>query len=109
MKPKLDGGGSGYRWFRMTLSAKSEVIRIGAEAVVSKLEWNGFKLVSKHRVPKPYRMPELDRWIRDRRTLHEARVIAALKRLEIPCPSIILIDRSSATLYLQLIEGSELK
>ena len=93
----------------MTLSAKSEVIRIGAEAVVSKLEWNGFKLVSKHRVPKPYRMPELDRWIRDRRTLHEARVIAALKRLEIPCPSIILIDRSSATLYLQLIEGSELK
>jgi len=86
-----------------------EVIRIGAEAVVSRLEWNGFKMVSKHRVPKPYRFPELDRWVRDRRTLHEARVITSLRRLGIPCPAILLMDRSEATLYLQLIEGVELK
>ena len=86
-----------------------EVIRIGAEAVVSRLEWNGFKMVSKHRVPKPYRFPELDRWVRDRRTLHEARVIASLRRLGIPCPAILLMDRGEATLYLQLIEGVELK
>ena len=43
----------------LSLAGEVEVIRIGAEAVVSKLEWNGLKLVSKHRVPKPYRMPEL--------------------------------------------------
>jgi len=86
-----------------------EVIRIGAEAVVSRLEWNGFKMVSKHRVPKPYRFPELDRWVRDRRTLHEAKVITSLRRLGIPCPAILLMDRSEATLYLQLIEGVELK
>lgn len=93
----------------MMLGEKLEVIRIGAEAVVSRLEWNGFKLVSKHRVPKPYRAPELDKWVRDRRTLHEAKVITGLRRLGIPCPAIILMDRSEATLYLQLIEGAELK
>ena len=91
------------------IGERLEVIRIGAEAVVSRLEWNGFKMVSKHRVPKPYRFPELDRWVRDRRTLHEARVITSLRRLGIPCPAILLMDRSEATLYLQLIEGVELK
>ncbi|MCC6024546.1 MAG: Kae1-associated kinase Bud32 [Thaumarchaeota archaeon] len=93
----------------MMIGEKLEVIRIGAEAIISRLEWNGFKMVSKHRVPKPYRFPELDRWIRDRRTLHEARVITSLRRLGIPCPAILLMDRSEATLYLQLIEGVELK
>jgi TP53 regulating kinase-like protein len=91
------------------IGEKLEVIRIGAEAIVSRLEWNGFKMVSKHRVPKPYRFPELDKWVRDRRTLHEARVITSLRRLGIPCPAILLMDRSEATLYLQLIEGVELK
>ncbi|MEM4021133.1 MAG: Kae1-associated kinase Bud32 [Nitrososphaerota archaeon] len=93
----------------MMLGEKIEVIRIGAEAVVSRLEWNGLKMVSKHRVPKPYRFPELDKWVRDRRTLHEARVIMSLRRLGIPCPAILMLDRSEATLYLQLIEGVELK
>ena len=93
----------------MALNVRSELIRIGAEAVISKLEWNGFKLVSKHRVPKPYRRAELDRWVRDRRTLHEAKIIMSLRRLGVPCPAVVLMDRSTATLYLQLIEGSELK
>lgn len=91
------------------LNVESEVIRIGAEAVVSKLVWNDFKLVSKHRVPKHYRMPELDKWVRERRTLHEAKIIIDLKKAGIPCPAIILMDREDSTLYLQLIEGSELK
>ena len=93
----------------LSLAREAEVIRIGAEAVVSKLEWKGLKLVSKHRVPKPYRMPELDRWVRDRRTVHEARVITSLRRLGVPCPAVMLMDRSNATLYLQLIKGAELK
>lgn len=88
---------------------KGEVIRIGAEAVVSKTGWNGFQLVSKHRVPKPYRMPELDKWVRDRRTLHEARIMLELKRRGVRCPAVILIDRSEATIYMQYIEGVELR
>lgn len=88
---------------------EGEVIRIGAEAVVSKLEWNGLKLISKHRVPKPYRRPELDRRVREQRTVHEAKVITALKKAGVPCPAIILLDRGEATIYMQLIEGVELR
>jgi len=112
MKPRLLGGrkGSDLRSERaMAFNVESEVIRIGAEAVVSKLEWNDFKLVSKHRVPKPYRMPDLDKWVRDRRTLHEAKIISNLKKAGVPCPAVIMIDRSEATLYMQFIEGKELK
>jgi Kae1-associated kinase Bud32 len=97
MRPRPDGGCSAYRGDAM-IGEKLEVIRIGAEAIVSRLEWNEFKMVSKHRVPKPYRFPELDKWVRDRRTLHEARVITSLRRLGIPCPAILLMDRSEATL-----------
>ena len=86
-----------------------KVIRIGAEAVVSRLRWNGFDLVSKHRVPKPYRIPELDRWIRDKRTLHEAKIIVELKKAGVPAPAIMLLDRSSSTIYMQYINGIELK
>ena len=68
-----------------------KVIRIGAEAMVSRLRWNGLDLVSKHRVPKPYRVPELDRWIRDRRTIREAKIIVELKRAGVPAPAIILL------------------
>ncbi|RLG10669.1 MAG: hypothetical protein DRN64_02595, partial [Thaumarchaeota archaeon] len=77
----------------LSLAEEVEVIRIGAEAVVSKLEWNGLKLVSKHRVPKAYRMHELDRWARDRRNVHEAKVITLLRRFGVPCPAVIMIDR----------------
>jgi len=86
-----------------------QVIRIGAEAIVSKLRWNGFDLISKHRVPKPYRIPELDRWIRDKRTIHEAKILVELKRAGVPAPAIILLDRSSSTIYMQYIKGIELK
>ena len=86
-----------------------QVIRIGAEAIVSRLRWNGLDLVSKHRVPKPYRVPELDRWIRDRRTIREAKIIVELKRVGVPAPAIILLDRSSSTIYMQYIRGVELK
>ena len=86
-----------------------QVIRIGAEAIVSKLRWNGLDLISKHRVPKPYRIPELDRWIRDKRTIHEAKILVELKRAGVPAPTIILLDRSSSTIYMQYIKGIELK
>ncbi len=86
-----------------------EVIRIGAEAIVSRLTWNGFKLISKYRVPKPYRMPELDRWIRDRRTLHEAKVLHEAKKRDVRCPAVVLIDRSRSEIYMTEIEGKELK
>ncbi|MCS7125970.1 MAG: Kae1-associated kinase Bud32 [Aigarchaeota archaeon] len=85
------------------------VIRVGAEAVISRVNWNGLDTVSKHRVPKPYRIAELDKRVREQRTLHEVRVMVALKRAGISCPAVILLDRNEATIYMQYIHGVELR
>ncbi|MCL7382983.1 MAG: Kae1-associated kinase Bud32 [Thaumarchaeota archaeon] len=87
----------------------SDIIRVGAEAVISKFSFMGFEVVSKHRVPKPYRIPELDRKVRESRMIHEVKVILSLKRAGIPCPAVLLIDREEATIYMQYINGVELR
>ncbi len=87
----------------------SEVIRIGAEAVISKHSFMGFMVVSKRRVPKPYRIPELDKKVRESRMIHEVRVMQALKKAGVPCPAILLIDREEVTIYMQYISGVELQ
>ncbi|MEN2974863.1 MAG: Kae1-associated kinase Bud32 [Candidatus Caldarchaeales archaeon] len=85
------------------------IIRIGAEAIISRINWNGFDAVSKYRVSKSYRIAELDRRIREQRTLHEVRVMMALKKAGVSCPTVIFLDRSEAVIYMQYIEGVELR
>ncbi len=87
----------------------SEIIRIGAEAVISKHSLMGFNVVSKRRVPKPYRIPELDKKVRESRMIHEVRVMQALKKAGVPCPAVLLIDREEVTIYMQYIHGIELQ
>lgn len=87
----------------------SNVIRIGAEAVISKFCLMGFEAVSKHRVQKPYRIPALDKRVRESRMVHEVKVMLALKKAGVPCPAILLVDRRETTIYMQYIDGIELK
>lgn len=87
----------------------SNVIRIGAEAVISKYCLMGFEVVSKHRIPKPYRIPNLDKKIRESRMIHEVKVMLALKKAGVPCPAVILVDRKETTIYIQYIDGVELR
>ncbi len=87
----------------------SNIIRVGAEAVISRCTLMGFDVVSKHRVPKPYRISELDKKVRESRMIHEVRVILNLKRAGIPCPAVLLFDRKETTIYMQYIDGVELR
>jgi TP53 regulating kinase-like protein len=86
-----------------------EVIKIGAEAVIHKVLWRGLTLIAKRRVPKPYRHPDLDREIRKKRTINEARVMHRSKMLGVPCPAIIHVELSTSTIYMQYIEGRDLR
>jgi len=88
---------------------KARLIKIGAEAALFRFEWNGFSIVAKKRIPKSYRHPTLDFKIRSARTSHEAKLMHAAKTLGVPCPSIFLVDRSENTLYMEHIDGRQLK
>ncbi len=85
------------------------VIKVGAEAVLRKVVWRGMYLVVKHRAPKPYRHPELDREIRTARTVKEARIMVRAKEVGVPCPAIVHVDLQNASIYMQYIEGVDLR
>ena len=86
-----------------------ELVRRGAEAHIFVGEWLGRRVVVKHRVPKAYRHPELDRAIRARRTVREAQALHRAKEAGVPTPVVFLVDLGTATLVMELVEGVRLK
>ncbi|OYT51622.1 Kae1-associated kinase Bud32 [Candidatus Bathyarchaeota archaeon ex4484_135] len=86
-----------------------KLVRKGAEAHIYEAEWLGKPVVVKHRVPKAYRHPELDRALRARRTVREAQAIHRAKEAGVPTPAIYLVDRKTATIIMEHVEGERLK
>jgi len=75
----------------------------GAEAVITLEEG----VVSKRRLPKGYRRPELDEHLRKERTLREAKITSEARRLGVPTP--ILKEVSRFELKMEHVVGWKLK
>lgn len=86
-----------------------KLLRKGAEAHIFEGEWLGKRVIVKHRVPKAYRHPELDKAIRARRTVREAQALHRAKEAGVPTPIIYLVDLRTATIIMELVEGIRLK
>tara|TARA_Y100000310_G_scaffold94756_1_gene92502 strand:- start:9083 stop:9688 length:606 start_codon:yes stop_codon:yes gene_type:complete len=80
----------------------SKIIQQGAEAIIL---LNNKNQVLKNRIPKSYRLPELDKKLRIKRTKSEAKIIGKLK-LIINVPKIILTDKEKITM--EHINGEKL-
>lgn len=85
------------------------LIARGAEADLYVVDWFGLKAVVKHRKPKPYRDPELDKLIRYRRTLNEVRLMARAHDSDIAVPAIYFFDAEKALIVMEYIEGPTAK
>lgn len=79
------------------------LLKRGAEAVLSTGQYDGRPAVVKERIPKPYRIPALDRRIRARRTAGEQRLLNQAARHGIPVPRVLGRDRF--TLFLERLAG----
>ncbi|MBI4360535.1 Kae1-associated serine/threonine protein kinase [Candidatus Micrarchaeota archaeon] len=77
-------------------------LSIGAEAVVTKKG----EVIVKHRLPKKYRLPELDEKIRKFRTKREARILQRLSSV-IRVPKVL--HQGADVLELEFIHGELLK
>ncbi|SFM92782.1 Kae1-associated kinase Bud32 [Methanolobus profundi] len=75
----------------------------GAEATV-KLE-DG--IIIKERVPKSYRVRELDERIRKERTKAEARLLSEARRAGVPTP--VIYDIENSTIKMQYLDGTAMK
>ncbi len=69
----------------------------------------GRSVLVKHRVPKGYRLPELDLEIRSQRTRSEARLLREARALGVPTPIVYDVDLVRAELVMQEIHGRRVK
>jgi len=67
------------------------------------------KVLVKHRIPKRYRVGELDERLRDSRTVLEARLLSDAKRAGVPTPAIYEVDREETRLVMEFVEGERVK
>ncbi len=80
-------------------------VAAGAEAVIERSD----NLVIKRRVPKNYRLPDLDTRIRSTRTRMEAKLLSEARRCGVPTPIIHDVDLMNYTITMEFIAGQPLK
>ncbi len=88
---------------------KAREIARGAEAVIEETSWYGKKAVKKHRIPKGYRLPELDRELRRSRTRAEARLFRDARSAGFPTPMILDMDMEEASITMEYLDGPTAK
>lgn len=86
-----------------------QLIAKGAEAEIYLTEWFGLKAVLKWRKPKAYRDPELDRYIRRRRTINEVRNMYTAHTLGVRTPAVYFFDPEKAVIIMEYVEGKNLR
>ncbi|MBP7708345.1 Kae1-associated serine/threonine protein kinase [Candidatus Pacearchaeota archaeon] len=80
---------------------KSKLLAQGAEAVITRTE----NKVTKNRIPKSYRLKELDEKIRTKRTEKEAKILTRAKKIS-NVPEVLAIRKFD--LDIEFIEGDKL-
>jgi TP53 regulating kinase-like protein len=88
---------------------EARLIRKGAEASLFATTWHDLRVIVKIRLPKSYRIPELDAEIRSRRTIREAQLMREARLAGVPVPALLSIDPVDAWIVMQHVEGVRLK
>ena len=81
----------------------------GAEANIYADKWLNHDAFVKQRIPKSYRIPEIDRMLRKKRTKKEAKLLGEAKMCEVKTPIIYDINRKEHALILEKIDGKIIK
>ena len=86
-----------------------KLIKRGAEAEIYLSEWNGKKVAVKRRVPKSYRLPQIDKRLREARTKLEAKLISEARGFGVSTPIIYDIDLPQNQIIMDYIDGTRIK
>lgn len=85
------------------------LIKKGAEASLFLEDWHNQKVIIKHRLPKKYRIPELDQVIRSQRTIHEPHLIHKAKEAGVPTPTIFMVNPQESNIVMEYVNGKQVK
>ncbi|HLC32324.1 MAG TPA: KEOPS complex kinase/ATPase Bud32 [Candidatus Nanoarchaeia archaeon] len=81
------------------------IIAQGAEAII---ERNG-STVSKIRIEKKYRLPEIDSVLRKKRTRREANILAKVNKFGIPSPKLVSFSDTAMVVELEFLAGKKVR
>ncbi len=79
-----------------------------AEGAEASIFVDGAKVI-KERMPKPYRLREIDESLRKQRTRREAKVFSKLKEIGIPVPELVGSSDETMTITMEKLEGKKLR
>ena len=85
------------------------VIYRGAEAEIILSEYLGREVVKKRRIPKGYRLKELDFKLRSSRTKEEAKLIVESRKAGVSVPIVYDVDVVNCTITMEFINGERVK
>ena len=85
------------------------LVKKGAEANLYLERWNNREVIMKRRLPKKYRIRQLDKEIRSQRTVHEPHIIHKAKEAGVPTPTIFMVDVAEANIIIEFVDGKQVK
>jgi N6-L-threonylcarbamoyladenine synthase/protein kinase Bud32 len=86
-----------------------DLIAKGAEANIKESKWIDQPAIIKERIEKSYRITEIDKKIRKKRTKTEAKLLSEVKKLGVKSPILYDIDLKEKTITMEKIEGTLIK
>ena len=91
------------------LELPAELWAKGAEANIYPDQYLGEHVLSKKRIPKGYRIKEIDQYLRKKRTRKESKLLGDSKRCGVVTPLVYHVDESESTIILENVKGVEVK
>lgn len=91
------------------LQLPQEIIEKGAEANIYSNKWLNHDVLIKERIPKSYRIPEIDLRLRKERTKKEAKLLGESKSCGVKTPLIYDLNKKENTIVLEEIHGKIIK
>ncbi len=99
-------------WMKNTknhLILPPEILEKGAEANIYSGQWMEEEVLIKKRIPKKYRIEEIDSYLRKKRTKGEAMLFGESKRCGVKTPVIYDIDKDESAIVMERIVGTPVK
>lgn len=91
------------------LKLPKNILEKGAEANIYPGKWLDNDVIIKNRVSKSYRIPEIDLYLRKRRTKQESKLLGEAKRCGVKTPLVFDVDKKNFSIVMQKIPGKVVK
>jgi TP53 regulating kinase-like protein len=89
--------------------AEEVLIYRGAEADIILKRWHGREVIIKRRIPKRYRVAQLDFKLRQARTIHESFFLHRAKLAGVEAPALYMVDLADTAIIMQYVKGTKVR